>query len=154
MELVFFLFGSALVFSIVYGVFMENLHRIFALIGGVLIQGALYCLLKKGYIIYWGSHWDLSDSGFGGHLGRSLGEFIGSTIAVSFPLLIALIIHILIAVRNIFRKTPNELYLIVQEEIENGTFDKSLWAEAFCRASGDKEKAKQIYIKLRIKRSR
>ena len=40
MELVFFLFGSALVFSIVYGVFMENLHRIFALIGGVLIQGA------------------------------------------------------------------------------------------------------------------
>ena len=45
-----------------------------------------------------------------------------------------------------------DLFAIAWSEIEEGKMKKGLWAKAFADASGDKEKAKAIYLKSRVKR--
>ena len=53
-------------------------------------------------------------------------------------------------------KTPEDrlsevqLYEMVAEEIANNQQSKGLWAKAFSEVGGDHEKAKALYIKLRV----
>ena len=42
------------------------------------------------------------------------------------------------------------LYDIVAEEIEAGVLHKGTWAKAFAEANADKDKARAIYLKLRV----
>jgi hypothetical protein len=42
------------------------------------------------------------------------------------------------------------LYDIVAEEIESGILHKGTWAKAFAEANADKDKARAIYLKLRV----
>lgn len=48
------------------------------------------------------------------------------------------------------RLTEVQLYELVAKEIENNRQSKGLWAKAFADTEGDFEKAKALYIKLRV----
>lgn len=150
MELTFLIIGAIFGLSYAYMVFLKNTHRIIFLACAAIANNVAYCLLTKGYVFYWRTYWEWDD---GGNIGRSIGEFIGSMIVVSAPLLIALIIHIIILLISVCKNLNPEdhVYKTITEEIEQNKLDDKIWAIAFCKASGDKEKAIKTYIKLRIK---
>ena len=46
--------------------------------------------------------------------------------------------------------TKEDLYVAAYEEIQNNKYDKKLFGQALAQAGGNIEKAKNIYIKLRV----
>jgi hypothetical protein len=48
------------------------------------------------------------------------------------------------------RLTEVQLYELVAEELENNQQSKGLWAKAISDSEGNHEKAKALYIKLRV----
>ena len=51
------------------------------------------------------------------------------------------------------KKTEEELYGQIYDEIENNQIDRSLWVKAEAESDGgDEKKVKSIYIKLRYKK--
>lgn len=53
---------------------------------------------------------------------------------------------------NLYRSAidDSQYYEVVSEEVQNGQIRPGLWAKAIAETSGDQEKAKALYLKLRV----
>jgi len=52
-------------------------------------------------------------------------------------------------IQNIDQETP-DFFEFAWDELSNGTIQKGIWARAYSETEGDEQKAKSIYIKLRV----
>ena len=145
MEVLFLLFGNALIISFAFCVFYFAKWRFIFLIMCSAIQAGIYSFVKHGYVFYWKSYWDFD----GGNIGRSIGFFLGTMLFISSFSLIGAIISIFQYFSQ-KKKFKEDVSISVYRELEGkDKMDENIWAASFCEASGDKEKARRIYIKKR-----
>lgn len=120
-------------------------------------------IIFSGLLQKFPTDYDWRPDGFGEYVGELIGSFLGASLAVGCGFWLASIVWLIVFSvrkgRQISRKRKEKTERLSQlgaaalEEIESGTPDKALWAQALVSADGDENRARATYIRLRMKNS-